>query len=328
MTAAMGEVARIYVGTDRSQWIGVKVLEYSIRKHSSIPIELRSMADLSMPQPRDPRQSQRTGFSFCRFAIPQLAGYTGKAVYLDADMLVFKDFAELWRLPFDGAKVVIQDNPLQGLQTVQRKGAPPKRIKQCAVMLLDCGRLDWDVAALVDGLGERYSYEELLYELCILEPDEIAYRVPFKWNSLEHYDQTTCLLHYTDMHTQPWVAPENPLGYLWLGYLKEMLDNGSLSLAELEREAELGYARPSLAPELAEIAGARPLTATEIARFIQYDDKACFVRHKAVYEAKRRRQEAIEEHERRSLSARTRPQLENERRNWLVGLLKRIRIRA
>jgi GT2 family glycosyltransferase/glycosyltransferase involved in cell wall biosynthesis len=329
----MNETARIYVGTDRSQWIGVQVLEYSIRKHSSIAIELHSMADLAMPEPKDPRHSQRTGFSFCRFAIPQLAGYSGRAVYLDADMLVFKDFVELWRIPFDRAKVVIQDDILQAPATSQEKAVPAKkRIKQCAVMLLDCGRLDWDVNALVGGLGERYSYEELVYQLCILEPEEIAYRVPFEWNSLEHYDENTGLLHYTDMHTQPWVSTENPLGYLWIAHLNEMIEAGLCTRGEIAREIALGYARPSLSLELAETAGARPPTADEISRFKEYDRAADFVPHAAVYEAKRRRAQAIEDYVRsvdlpkptdrkRSAPALKRPK-------WLKALLAPLKSKA
>jgi lipopolysaccharide biosynthesis glycosyltransferase len=321
----MDNIARIFVGTDRSQRIGVKVLEFSIRKHSSVAIDLRPMDDLVLPEPDDPRQSQRTGFSFCRFAIPELAGYRGKAVYLDADMLVFRDFAELWDIPFDGAKVVIQDDlPEHAQRPGATKGAPAKRIKQCAVMLLDCGRLDWNVKQIVHGLGRQYSYEELVYQLCILKPAEISYRVPFEWNSLEHFDEKTALLHYTDMQTQPWVAPENPLGYLWVGHLKEMLDCGAISQAEIEEDVAGGYARPSLCRELEEVGGSRPLTAEEIERYQRMDEAARFVRHKAVYEAKRRRNQAIQEYERKLASKAPAAARESKPDGWLARFLGRL----
>jgi lipopolysaccharide biosynthesis glycosyltransferase len=299
----MSETARVFVGTDRSQWIGVQVLEYSIRKHSSIPVEVHPMVDLGLPEPSDPRQSQRTGFSFSRFAIPQLAGYQGKAVYLDADMMVFKDFAGLWNIPVNDAKVVIQDSIPDELAHADKKGAPDTRIKQCAVMLLDCSRLDWDPRAIIAGLGNGYTYEDLVYELCILAPEEIKYRVPYQWNSLEHYDSETCLLHYTDMYTQPWVAAENQNGYLWIGYLNEMLTSGVISRSQIEQEISLGYARPSLLVELTELCGSRCPTAKEIKRLQEIDDKATFVRHQAVYEAKKRRSVAIKEYQRQMADA-------------------------
>lgn len=293
----MTEIARVFIGTDRSQWIGVKVLEFSIHKHSSIPVEVRSMADLKLPEPSDPRHSQRTGFSFSRFAIPELAGYHGRAVYLDADMLVFKDFAYLWNIPFAGAKVVIQENIPGHLVQMKKKGAPDQRIKQCSVMLLDCDRLDWNPQVIISKLGKQYTYDELVYQLCILNSEDISYRIPYRWNSLEHFDADTCLLHYTDMYTQPWVAPENEFGYLWIRYLHEMLTLDHISLKEIEREIELGYARPSLLVEMQEIGGKRKPTNDEIERYQLLDDSVKFVRHKAVYEAKNRRKEVIKEYE-------------------------------
>ena len=76
--------AHIFVGADRSQSLAVKVLDHSIRRHTTMDVKLRSMDDVELPEPKDVRQGKRTGFSFTRFAIPQLMGYTGKAVYLDA----------------------------------------------------------------------------------------------------------------------------------------------------------------------------------------------------------------------------------------------------
>lgn len=102
------EVIRVYVGVDRSQLLAVPVLEYSIKRHTTAKVEVIPMLDLPVPEPKDPRNGQRTGFSFSRFCIPKLAGYKGKAIYMDADMLVFRDIRELWNIPFDGAKIIIQ----------------------------------------------------------------------------------------------------------------------------------------------------------------------------------------------------------------------------
>jgi hypothetical protein len=247
------EPVRIYVGSDRSQWIGVKVLEHSIRRHASLPVEIIPMVDLPVTPPRDPKQDQRTGFSFSRFCIPKLAGYQGKAVYMDADMLVFRDIRELWEIPFGEAKVIVQEQLTDAQAVTQgKKGAPEKRVKQCSVMLLDCARLDWEVDSIVRGLDDKkYDYAGLMYELCIVRENEIAYSIPFRWNSLEHYDSSsTCLIHFTDMRTQPWVYSLNPNGALWVAELKRAVDGGVVTLEEISREIELGYARPSLLAEI------------------------------------------------------------------------------
>ncbi|MEO1445541.1 MAG: glycosyltransferase [Cyanobacteria bacterium J06635_11] len=249
----MGEPVRIFVGADRSQLLAIKVLEHSIKRHTQLPVEVHPMVDLPVRVPENPLNWQRTGFSFSRFCIPELAGYQGRAIYMDADMLVFTDIADLWTIPFEGAKVIIQEDLPEDLpQGDEKPGAPKQRIKQCAVMLLDCDRIAWKVEHIIDGLDRGdYSYEKLMYELCILEDSEIRYAVPFEWNSMEHYQRgKTSLIHYTDMSTQPWVNTQNQNGDLWLNEVRLMIETGALTPAELQQEIDLGYFRPSLMIDL------------------------------------------------------------------------------
>ncbi len=242
---------RVYVGADRSQALAVKVLEHSIKRHTKLAVEVYPMVDLPVRAPKDPRNGQRTGFSFSRFCIPKLAGYHGRAIYMDADMLVFKDIGDLWNMPFNGAKILIQE-PLDPVQSKSRKDhGPDKRIRQCAVMLLNCDELKWNIENIIDDLDAgKYNYDQLMKEICILKDEEIGERIPFRWNSLEHFDDSTCLIHYTDMPTQPWVSPLNPYGFTWFNEVRLMLENGSLTWDELENEIRLGYFRPSLPFEL------------------------------------------------------------------------------
>jgi lipopolysaccharide biosynthesis glycosyltransferase len=289
----MPQTVDVFVGADRSQLLAVAVLEHSIRRHTSRQVQVRPLIDLQLPEPRDIRQGSRTNFSFARFAIPELAGYEGRGLYLDADMLVFRDIGELWDIPFEGASVVIQEEIPGHAVSHQKAGAPAKRVKQCSVMLIDCARARWDVHEIVAGLDGRYTYEELMYELCILPESEIRYAVPFAWNSLEHFDQDTRLIHYTDMDTQPWVSAINRNGDQWLGEVRLMLASGALRLTDLRAEIDLGYFRPSLLAELEDAphrAGWNPEAA---ARYAAMDQKAGFVRHAEVYRRKKMRSEAI-----------------------------------
>jgi hypothetical protein len=294
------ETAFIFVGSDRSQQLAVPVLEHSIRRHTSMNVVLRSMHDVILPDPVDIRQGKRTGFSFTRFAIPQLMQYQGKAIYLDADMLVFRDFRELWNIPFDGAKIVIQEELPEKAQKQKKEGAPQKRAKQCSVMLLDCAALDWDPVKIIAGLDGEYTYEELLAGMCILDEQEIKYGVPFEWNSLEVYDEgKTGLIHYTDMTTQPWVYANNPNGYVWLEEVRLMLEEGTLTWSQIENEVQLGYLRPSLLQELKD-AGAgpvEPITPKQVKRYDAIDNAAGYSKHKQVYEAARARAAAVKSYE-------------------------------
>jgi len=293
------DVIYVYVGADRSQQAAIKVLEYSIKRHTTARVEIIPMIDLDVPKPKDPRNAQRTGFSYSRFCIPKLAGYSGKAIYMDADMQVFKDILELWDLPFNGAKVLIQQQVKHLDVSMIKDNAPAKRIKQCAVMLLDCERLNWDIVSIINDMDKsRYDYEQLMYEMCILSEDEIGYTIPFEWNSLEYFDEDTCLIHYTDMGTQPWVSTRNPLGEIWFKEVRRMIADGSLDPVVLENEIRAGHFRPSLMRDIR--------YGHRIPRFLHslfnkknalFDSISGYEPHRSVYAKKRERNQTIKEYE-------------------------------
>ena len=268
---------RIYVGTDRSQELAFKVLGASIRRRTRLTVEVNSLAGLDLPEPADPAHRARTGFSFARFAIPELAGHAGRALYLDADMLVLQDIAELWNLPLGGAKVACQEElPDRIARAAGVAGA--RRRKQCSVMLLDCARLDWKAADIIAGLGASYTYDALLGDLCILADNEISHGVPTRWNSLEFADASTCLIHYTDMMRQPWVHAANPNGWLWTRELRDLLATGEIAMAFVEGEIQEGYLRPSILREL-DLALDGPLPAAAMAQHLDLDRRAGFRAH-------------------------------------------------
>lgn len=297
----MNEIVKVFVGADRSQALAIKVLEHSIKRHSSLPVEVHPMIDLPVPQPQDPRNTQRTGFSFSRFCIPKLNSYKGKAIYMDADMIVFKDIKLLWEIPMDDAKVAIQSEVTKATLTVNKHGAPKKRIKQCAVMLINCSELKWDVNEIIAGMDKgKYNYEELMYHLCILDEKDIKYELPGHWNSLEYWDEDTSLLHYTDVATQPWTSTLNTNAKQWLDEVRMMLENGSLSWEELLKEIDLGYFRPSLVRDI-KIGHKIPFFFSSLFnRYNGWKDKISgYIPHRDVYAAKKKREQAIAEYEKK-----------------------------
>jgi lipopolysaccharide biosynthesis glycosyltransferase len=283
----------IFVGADRSQLLAVAVLEHSILRHTALACRVSPLIDLDLPEPADLRQGSRTNFSFARFAIPELKNYAGQAIYMDADMLVFRDVAELWSIPFDGAKVIVQDELPDEVKRQGKLDGQKRRRKQCSVMLIDCERTRWDAPSIIAGLDGQYTYEELLYELCILDESEIKYGVPFGWNSLEYFDANTRLIHYTDMNTQPWVSSHNRLGHLWIAEVRLMLDTGVLGWNELNVEVEKGYFRPSLLDEIRDQPHASGWRQDVAQHYDEIDKRAGFVKHEEVHARKRARNAAI-----------------------------------
>ena len=110
------ETIHIWVGTDEWQRAAgaERVLEHSIRKHASRPVEIHWMrggdAGWEVSKNGDNgswrinmepgnawkvRGAWGTTFSCFRFTIPEMMGFVGKAIYFDADMLVRDDVAKL-----------------------------------------------------------------------------------------------------------------------------------------------------------------------------------------------------------------------------------------
>ncbi len=232
---------RIFCGADRSEVLPFEVLAWSIRRHASLPVDIRSIHNGQAPLPADPRHSPYTEFSFARFAIPALCGYAGRAIYMDSDMLVFRDIAELWNTPLDGARIAIEI----GSRDQADRG------KHAAVMLLDCARLPWRVDDIVNALGQAYDYNALMAIDPLLEPGDMRELIPAGWNDLDHYDPArTRNLHFTEIRTQPWVVPGHPHGGLWVHALRQMLDEGAIDASLVRDEVAQGHVRPSLLVEL------------------------------------------------------------------------------
>lgn len=264
---------RVYVASSVSEALPIKVLEYSIRQHASTSVTVTALSDVGfpIPQPLAPENQPRTPFSFQRFLIPQVCGYAGRAIYLDSDMLVFKDITDLWRRSLGEANVLSAYSESAG-----------GRKSQYSVMLMDCSRLAWDIRDIVDQLNSGdLNYEQLMYEFSLART-EMA--IEPEWNSMETCKAgQTALLHYTDMGTQPWVSHLNPLGYLWVRVLRAALKDGAVSRQFIEDEVLKGHVRPSLLYQLDhEIDDAillpRAALATDIQFIPPYRD---LVRHQA-----------------------------------------------
>lgn len=192
---------RIFVGTpaNNEDLECQCVLDYSLRKHASQPLDItwmmlsRDPASFwfSNPQAR-PRQGWNTKtwatpFSALRWGIPAACNYQGRAIYMDSDMIAMADIAELWNQEMPNGKVAL----------MTRDGAS-------CVMLMDCAKM-----------------KTVLPSIDIIKTNEGAYRPvrsgisksagAFKgnWNCRDGenyksiYDYDVKVLHYTKIPTQP-----------------------------------------------------------------------------------------------------------------------------
>ena len=283
----MEEPVRVFVGAHATEKLPLMVLEYSIRRHTPLSVEFRTIDNSLAPAPTDPRFLPYTNFSYGRFAIPKEAGYQGRAIYMDSDMIVFRDIAEIWGAPFDGAKILVER------VTDQTRG----KGRLTAVMLMDCGALRWDPAEIVARLGTDYDYTQLMSILPLLEEGDLQDRLPVGWNSLDELTDETRLLHYTKIKTQPWVYPAHPLGHVWVDEVRRMLAENALDAATVRQEVANGHVRPSLLPELG-LEGKRPDGYWSPARLLKHDKRRGYVIHQKLIDDMNAKEKARLEHAR------------------------------
>lgn len=226
---------RVFIGTEPRMHIAEDVLRYSLQVHAGASLQVESMNyengapwdDWDIGRPRGmrpglgeqlPSYAWYTDFTNYRWAIPEICGFRGRAVYLDVDTLVLSDIYELFG--------VAMERPVQAL-----------RPQETSVMLMDCSafasipgwprieemrRNKWSLDDYVGLLRERQAFGPL---------------AP-RWNCLDGvgFDPArTALVHYTDMRTQPWRPYPDQIQYrthprpeveeLWFSYARQLAES-------------------------------------------------------------------------------------------------------
>lgn len=218
---------RVFVGGVAEHDLPIRVLEFSIRRRSSIAVSVERLdaTGIAIPTPRDPANRSRTKFSFQRFTIPEAASFVGRAVYLDSDMLVLGDIAELANIPVPEKAVVAAPN-------------------QSAVMVIDC-EIGWKISEFVAEMDAgQLTYGDLMQ--LRRGVGQVFRDLPPQWNMTDRVEADTKLLHFTRVKTQPWLVEGHPLTHLWEDELRAALDAGVISESSVRESIARGWVRKSL----------------------------------------------------------------------------------
>ncbi len=91
---------RIFAGFDPNESAGYHTFCHSVITRASEPVSITPIIKNTFPEwKREGENNGATEFSFSRFLVPYLCGYSGHAIFVDgADMLCLGDIAELWAL--------------------------------------------------------------------------------------------------------------------------------------------------------------------------------------------------------------------------------------
>jgi len=210
---------RIFIGYDPSQQIAYDVLEYSINKHASEPVEVIPIDAEKIDgwnRELDPLQS--TPFTYTRFLVPHLCGYEGIGLFIDSDMLAIDDITPVFHLPMDDLALRVRKHEYNPSETVKMGGKVQTtypRKNWSSMMLMNTPKLRlWDLESVSTWTGKQLHRFEGV-------PDEQIGDIPEDYNVLDHMTGPTRLLHYTS--GGPWLAGCEDADHadLWHQYREE-----------------------------------------------------------------------------------------------------------
>lgn len=222
---------RIFLGTEPAQYRAERVFIWSIERirDPSRVYEIHLMKGLVGFD----RRHWTTGFTNYRFAVPHYASAAGRAIYNDVDQIYLKDPAELFDAP-----------PPSGYRAVSHN--------DLSVMLLDCARM-----AEVWSLQDAQEQPKRALQAKAAAIPELFDELAPEWNARdgEYVLGASRLVHFTNLHTQPWrpfperfVYQRHPQEGLWLE-LESAADDAGFQVFSRERPSE-SYRRQAEMPSL------------------------------------------------------------------------------
>ena len=189
----------IFIGYDPREAIAFHVCANSIIRNSSVPVSITPLALTNFKDYTETHTDGSNQFIYSRFLVPHLAGFKGHAIFMDGDMIVRGDIAELWALrdPYCDVQVVKHD--YQTKMTEKYLGAKNEnypRKNWSSVMLFNCDSF------YTKKLTPEYVQEATGAHLHRFEwaDQERIGELPKEWNWLpDEYGSNpdAKLLHYT-----------------------------------------------------------------------------------------------------------------------------------
>ena len=173
----------------------------SVIEHSSIPVSFTPMALNTLSEYTETHKDGSNAFIYSRFLVPYLCDFKGMALWVDGDMIVRSDIAELlWEFQQDEAVKVVKHH-YQTKHPIKYLGAKnedyPKK-NWSSVMLWNCGH------HLNKQLTPRFVMEKdgkYLHRFQWLKyPEEQVGKLDETWNWLEteyKYNPDAKLVHHT-----------------------------------------------------------------------------------------------------------------------------------
>ena len=189
----------VYVGYDPREAIAFHTCANSIIRNSSRPVAIIPVALNLFKDYTETHTDGSNHFIYTRFLVPHLQEYTGWAIFIDGDMIVRGDIAELWDLqnPYNDVMVVKHDYKTRmPVKYLGAKNEDYPRKNWSSVILWNCN--SFPNRRLTPEFVQKSTGSEL-HRFTWLDDERIG-ELPKEWNWLpDEYgpNPDAKLLHYT-----------------------------------------------------------------------------------------------------------------------------------
>jgi lipopolysaccharide biosynthesis glycosyltransferase len=189
----------VYIGYDPREAIAFHTCANSIIRNSSRPVAIIPVALNLFKDYSETHTDGSNHFIYTRFLVPHLQEYTGWAIFIDGDMIVRGDIAELWDLRNPYHDVAVVKHGYKTRMPVKYLGAKNEdypRKNWSSVILWNCS--SFPNRKLTTEFVQKSTGSEL-HRFSWLDDERIG-ELPKEWNWLpDEYgpNPDAKLLHYT-----------------------------------------------------------------------------------------------------------------------------------
>lgn len=211
---------RIFIGWDQENDEAAAVCRHSLQKLSG-PLDISLLDQTKLRQQglywRGPDVRATTDFSLTRFLVPELTGFTGQAVYMDADFLWLRPIQDMMHSLDPEFAVHVVQHQYQPIESHKKSQVPQWRYPKknwSSLMVFDCGRVPMLDRYLVNTVDPGHLHQfRWIENQCIGHLDH-------RWNWLEGWyrepnDGQPWAVHFT--RGGPWLESCTDVSYaeLW-----------------------------------------------------------------------------------------------------------------
>ncbi len=189
----------IFIGYDPREAIAYHTCANSIIRHASMPVTITPLALNLLSEYQETHTDGSNQFIYSRFLVPNLMDYRGWAIFMDGDMILREDIAQLWQLRDEARAVMVVKHDYQTKSQKKYLGSPNQnypRKNWSSVVLWNCGSSEHRV---LTPEFVQHSTGSYLHRFSWL-PDHRIGELPREWNWLPDEfgeNSNAKLLHFT-----------------------------------------------------------------------------------------------------------------------------------